>query len=72
MGCLRVPFLANFRAGDFYDSIVQELNTLEMGTAESGAELVTRVKILVARLPADPSVVLVKEWGMKALPASTQ
>ena len=51
---------------------MDNLETLEMQPWETFAELVTRAKVLVGRLPSHPCNFMVRKWIEKALPRSSQ
>ncbi|MCO5558594.1 hypothetical protein L7F22_012180 [Adiantum nelumboides] len=65
-------FCEAFRPGDFQERVLDKLANLMLQPKETFAELVTRTKSLVAKLPQQPGEFMVKKWVEKALPKSSQ
>ncbi|MCO5557143.1 hypothetical protein L7F22_010700 [Adiantum nelumboides] len=65
---LRQQFCEAFRPGDFQEKVLDELGNLSLQPNETFAELMTKSKALVAKLPQKPGDFMVKKWVEKALP----
>ncbi|RYA83663.1 hypothetical protein DD594_27040, partial [Enterobacter cloacae complex sp. 4DZ1-17B1] len=65
-------FCEAFRPGDYQEKILDELANLLLQPKETFAELMTKTKSLVAKLPQQPREFMVKKWVEKALPKTSQ
>ena len=61
-----------FRPSNYRERILDQLENLELQLRETFAELMTRTKALVNKLPDSPGDFMVRKWVEKALLRSTQ
>ena len=69
---LQTSFCAAFRPNNFRERILDQLENLELMKGETFAELMTRTKALVGRLPDHPGDFMVRKWVEKTLPKQTR
>ena len=69
---LSTAFCETFRPSNYRERILNQLENLELQMGETFAELMTRAKALVNKLPEPPGDFMVRKWVEKALPRSTQ
>ena len=69
---LSTAFCDAFRPSNYRERILDQLENLELQMGETFAELMTRARALVNKLPDPPGDFMIRKWVEKALPRSTQ
>lgn len=59
---MQTSFCATFRPSNYRECILDQLGNLELQKGETFAELMTRTKALVRRLPDHPGDLMVRKW----------